>query len=315
MTQTDNMDNLISIGELSRLTGITTHTLRVWEKRYGTPLSQRLPSGHRRYPKEDVPRLRAIAKALESGYRASKVVSGTLEELQGLLGLKGFIETGSSLSSTEESESSSKEMLVERWVKGIHEYDDDFLLQDFHQQWNRVGPLKFIVDYAIPLIERVGTGWETNELTVPHEHFATECLKSFLTAKWRQLNSRKQGWTALMVTLPGESHSLGLLMSAVVTSLSNAKIIYLGLDTPINDIIDTSNKHNAELLCISISQGNKIQDPEEGLIQIKEGLNKKIKIISGGKGTPENLPGILKMENFYDFNDWLGDFESTLSLS
>ena len=88
MTEPNKMENLISIGELARLTGITTHTLRVWEKRYGSPSSQRLPSGHRRYPKEDVPRLRAVAKALDSGYRASKVVPGTLEELHGLMGLQ-----------------------------------------------------------------------------------------------------------------------------------------------------------------------------------------------------------------------------------
>ena len=92
MIEPSKMENFISIGELSRLTGITTHTLRVWEKRYGTPRSQRLPSGHRRYPKGDVPRLRAIAKALEAGYRASKVVSGTLEELHGLMGLKHLID-------------------------------------------------------------------------------------------------------------------------------------------------------------------------------------------------------------------------------
>ena len=67
MTEPNKMENFISIGELARLTGITTHTLRVWEKRYGSPSSQRLPSGHRRYPKEDVPRLRAVAKALGWG--------------------------------------------------------------------------------------------------------------------------------------------------------------------------------------------------------------------------------------------------------
>ena len=71
MTSNDS-EQLISIGELSKLTGVTTHSLRMWEKRYGTPKAHRLPSGHRRYPKEDVPRLRAIVKALESGYRASK---------------------------------------------------------------------------------------------------------------------------------------------------------------------------------------------------------------------------------------------------
>jgi len=315
MTKADKMENLISIGELARLTGITTHTLRVWEKRYGTPRSHRLPSGHRRYPKEDVPRLRAIAKALEAGYRASKVVSGTLEELQGLMGLKPFIEPKSNPASTEEAEISSNEMLIESWVKGIHSYDDDSLLQGFHQQWNKVGPLKFIIDCASPLIERIGTGWATGELSIPHEHFATECLSSFLTSKWRQLNSRKDGWTAVFATLPEETHSLGLLMSAVVTSLSNAKIIYLGLNTPLEDIIATAEKNIAELLCISVSSGEKQYEPEDGLLQIRKELGNKIKIVSGGKGTVESLPGVLKMDDFSKFNDWLGDFESTLTLN
>jgi MerR family transcriptional regulator, light-induced transcriptional regulator len=310
MNDTSKMENLISIGELARLTGITTHTLRVWEKRYGTPHSQRLPSGHRRYPKEDVPRLRAIAKALESGYRISKVVSGTLEELHGLMGLKPLMEPNQK--SALENKNSSNELLVERWIKGIHEYDDDCLIQGFHEQWNKSGPLKFIIEYIIPLIERVGKGWESGELSIPNEHFATECIVSFLTTKWRQLNSRKEGWNLIMATLPGETHNLGLLMSAVVASLSGAKIIYLGLNTPLEDIISTTNNLEPELLCFSISSGEKLLDTEDCLLKLKNELNKNVTLISGGKGTPENLPGIKKIEDFNTFNHWLENFEKQL---
>ena len=304
------MENLISIGELARLTGITTHTLRVWEKRYGSPHSQRLPSGHRRYLKEDVPRLRAIVKALESGYRASKVVSGTLEELHSLMGLKPLL--GPNPKSIQENENSSNEILIERWIKGIHEYNDDCLIQGFHEQWNKSGPLKFIIEYMIPLIERVGKGWEFGELSIPQEHFTTECIDSFLTSKWRQLNSRKEGWNLLMATLPGETHNLGLLMSAVVASLSGAKIIYLGLDTPLEDIISTTNNFEPKLLCLSISSGKNLLDTEDCLLKIKTELKKNITLISGGKGTPENLPGIKKIEDFNNFNHWLKNFENQL---
>jgi DNA-binding transcriptional MerR regulator/methylmalonyl-CoA mutase cobalamin-binding subunit len=310
MIDKSKMEKLISIGELARLTGITTHTLRMWEKRYGTPHSQRLPSGHRRYPKEDVPRLRAIAKALESGYRASKVVSGTLEELHGLMELKPILDPN--LKSNHEYENSSNELLIERWIKGIHEYDDDCLIQGFHGQWNKSGPLKFIIKYMIPLIERVGKGWESDELSISQEHFATECINSFLTPKWRQLNSRKEGWSLLMATLPGETHNLGLLMSAVVASLSGAKIIYLGLDTPLEDIILTANNFNPKLLCLSISTGKKLLDTEDCLLKIKTELNKNVTLISGGKGTPDNLPGITKIEDFNNFNHWLENFEKQL---
>lgn len=307
MSDTSKMENLISIGELARLTGITTHTLRMWEKRYGTPHSKRLPSGHRRYPKEDVPRLRAIAKALESGYRASKVVSGTLEELHGLMGLKPLIDPN--IKSTQKNENSSNELLIERWIKGVHEFDDDCLIQGFHEQWNKSGPLKFIIEYMIPLIERVGQGWESGELFIPNEHFATECIDSFLSSKWRQLNSRKEGWNILMTTLPGETHNLGLLMSAVVASLSGAKIIYLGLNTPLEDIISTANNFEPQLLCLSISCGKRLLETEDCLLKIKKEMNKNVTLVSGGKGTPEDMPGITKIEDFNTFNHWLEDFE------
>ena len=110
----NELEDFVSIGELSRVTGITTHTLRMWEKRYGTPKAKRLPSGHRRYPKKDIPRLRAIAKALDSGYRASKVVTGTLEQLHSLMGLQPLVESTSSFDYTAESRSILKESVVER---------------------------------------------------------------------------------------------------------------------------------------------------------------------------------------------------------
>jgi hypothetical protein len=39
----------ISIGALSRATGIPVETLRTWEARYGFPIPERKRSGHRVY--------------------------------------------------------------------------------------------------------------------------------------------------------------------------------------------------------------------------------------------------------------------------
>ena len=311
MTEPKKMENFISIGELARLTGITTHTLRVWEKRYGSPSSQRLPSGHRRYPKEDVPRLRAVAKALGSGYRASKVVSGTLEELHGLMGLQHLINK----TANPDQKISSNELVIERWIMLIHDFDDDALLQSFHEKWSQSGPLQLIVDLMVPFIERIGKGWECDELTISQEHFATECISSFLTSKWRQLNIRKEGWTILMATLPGETQSLGLLMAAVVASLSGGKIIYLGIDTPLRDIISTAINQKPELLCFSISCILNPLDTEEKIYRVKNDLKNKISIVCGGKGAPTNLPGINRIEDFNLFNKWLEEFESNLTVS
>ncbi len=64
----------VSIGGLSRATGVPIETLRTWELRYGFPRSVRKPSGHRQFEVAQVERIRRMAMALERGLRAGEVV-------------------------------------------------------------------------------------------------------------------------------------------------------------------------------------------------------------------------------------------------
>src|SRR4051812_22201503 len=57
----------ISIGELSRLTGAPEATLRMWERRHGVLRPQRLPGGHRRYRRQDVDVVREVLAGRAAG--------------------------------------------------------------------------------------------------------------------------------------------------------------------------------------------------------------------------------------------------------
>ena len=65
-------EQLWPMGAVTRRTGIGEHTLRAWERRFGFPDPVRLPSGHRRYPLEQVRRLALINTGdhILDGYRA-----------------------------------------------------------------------------------------------------------------------------------------------------------------------------------------------------------------------------------------------------
>ena len=69
------------MGAVTRRTGISEHTLRAWERRFGFPTPVRLASGHRRYSSEQVRHLLMIAKALEAGHRAGDIVPMELRDL------------------------------------------------------------------------------------------------------------------------------------------------------------------------------------------------------------------------------------------
>lgn len=298
------IEDYLSIGELSKQTGIGVHTLRVWEKRYGAPLSERLPSGHRRYPKDEVPRLRAIARALESGYRASKVVTGTLEELQKLMGAQDFLSTSPEQPDSESGQV-SRELIIEKWIEAIHQYDEESLSHGFYEIWSKQGPLNFVLDFSAPFVQRIGNGWANGELTIGQEHFATSHLSDFLSSKWRQLNIRKDGPIAVLSTLPEETHNLGLLMCAVVTSLADFRVVYLGPNSPVEDILKTTEHCEAQLLCLSISNCVEPKMAKDQLKQIRKNLDKKTNMLIGGEGAEDAAPGIIRLNNFSDYFEWI----------
>ncbi|HEU4488470.1 MAG TPA: MerR family transcriptional regulator, partial [Actinomycetota bacterium] len=50
----------LTIGDVVKATGVGEATLRAWERRFGWPVPQRQPSGHRRYTREDVERILCV---------------------------------------------------------------------------------------------------------------------------------------------------------------------------------------------------------------------------------------------------------------
>jgi DNA-binding transcriptional MerR regulator len=68
----ENHDQPLRIGRLARLTGLSTDTLRHYERR-GLLSPRRSPNGYRRYPPEAVDRVRLVQRALSVGF--------TLDEL------------------------------------------------------------------------------------------------------------------------------------------------------------------------------------------------------------------------------------------
>lgn len=65
----------LTIGELSRRTGISASNLRMWESRYDFPLALRLPSGHRRYPEEVVDAILRVKQRREVGVRLEAAIT------------------------------------------------------------------------------------------------------------------------------------------------------------------------------------------------------------------------------------------------
>jgi len=78
MSQTEDF----SIGTVSRLTGITQHTLRVWERRHQAVESGRSEGGRRLYSNADVERLTLLKALVDRGDRIGQIASEDTEALR-----------------------------------------------------------------------------------------------------------------------------------------------------------------------------------------------------------------------------------------
>jgi DNA-binding transcriptional MerR regulator/methylmalonyl-CoA mutase cobalamin-binding subunit len=295
-----------SIGAVARETGIGIEALRMWERRYGFPRSIRLPSGHRRYPIEEIQRLRLAARALEVGFRARDVASASVEELERMLALA---QSGPSALKSSLGESQIREVeireTVERWLNYSRNYDERFLTEEFHAAWARLGPLRFIQERVAPFSQRVGEGWLAGEVTISQEHFASEKIGDFLGAMWRRLSERSNGSEYLLATLPGDQHRLGLQMCALVVAAADQRVIYIGPQTPPSEIVRFIQRQKVAGVCISISSSMDVRHVAPLLNQLRLDLPPDVHIVIGGSGSPEGLKGIERITDFDAFFDWL----------
>lgn len=87
-------NNLYKIGAVSRLTGIPTVTIRMWERRYQLVTPQRTEAGGRLYSQDDLHRLGLVKQAVDAGNAISTVATLSNSELQDRLANTTFSTQG-----------------------------------------------------------------------------------------------------------------------------------------------------------------------------------------------------------------------------
>lgn len=280
----------MTIGAVSRATGIPVNTLRTWERRYNFPVADRSQGGQRLYSPSIVSHLNLINQALQSGMRPKQVVGIPLEELKVLL--------GNSLppKPTERNE-------VQAWVDAARRLDGAHLDSCFQTSVSQLGVQKFLTDKIAPFVHELGESWAAGKIQIFHEHFASERIHDFLTTIWRPLSDRAKGPNVICAALPGENHFLGLHMAATIMALYGFRIIFLGPKTPLQDIQECSWQSSASTIVISISATSSKKDVTDMLTDLRGKLNPNIKILVGGKGAPF-IDGIYTMKSLSELGTW-----------
>jgi methanogenic corrinoid protein MtbC1 len=288
----------LSIGALSRATGISIETLRTWERRYGFPIPERKPSGHRVYPVSSVPRLRRVAEALGRGHRAAEVVGTSDAELAELL--RATTPSLPGLPLAERKRGTGPEDLL----KSVEAFDANKLTWQLLTDWAVLGPVEFLTGRVAPLIRAVGESWETGRLEVRHEHFLSERVGDLLRTLRLQFEERAAGPLVVVTSLPGESHGLGLQMAALLLAVAGCRILFLGTEVPVEQVARLARDMNARAVAVSVSIATRGKTTTAHLNRLRALLPRRVRVLVGGDGASRPRPGLEIMQDLGTLEAW-----------
>jgi MerR family transcriptional regulator, light-induced transcriptional regulator len=121
--------------------------------------------------------------------------------------------------------------MIERLEHAIDAFDApsaDLVVDDLLARLEVPAALDEVI---LPVLRRVGDGWQDDPRVIAREHFATNTLRPRLQRLLRStaISSTR---TCLAAAPEGEEHDLGLLASAVVAAQAGWRIHFLGSRTP-----------------------------------------------------------------------------------
>ena len=256
MSDSQNLP-VYSIAAVSKLTGISCHALRVWERRYGFPVPHRLISGHRRFTHEQVNILQQLSRLVVSGQSIGELIG---EFQSGQLDLQ-------SQDRVKVEKQSVSTLVIERLFEG----DVDSAEAMIDRIAERVSPLELIERVIEPALVEIGERWFRGEIEVYQERCTTVCLLGRLGRLVDQAKraNTKPTRTALIGSVQGDRHDGGIMMISVALEVSGWRAVSMGSDLPIDEFRKAVDTFRPDALALSFVLSRNINKRFEELAKIR----------------------------------------------
>ena len=288
----------LSIGALSRATRIPVETLRTWERRYGSPMPVRKPSGHRVYPATAVEHLRRVGRLLEGGHRPGEILGLSTRELEALLTLSEVApEPAGGTPAAGADIGVSPAHTIRAMARATAELDREALMYELRTAWVRLGPVRFLDEIAGAFMVEIGRAWHAKSLEVRHEHFASACLSDFLRGVREPYDHRARGPRIVAAMLPGEEHEGGLLIASALLAFRGYRVLYLGASTPVEQVAAAAQAGRAGIVAVSVSAAMPKAKSTKGIAGLRRALPTRVELWVGGAGAPAAMQGVERFES------------------
>jgi len=261
------------VGIVSKMTGLSTHTLRMWEKRYAAVLPKRTDAGGRLYTDADVERLRLLHKLVQGGHSIGGIANLPDGDLRGM--------TAAAPATSIQTASQHLPELRERVMGAIERLRIREAEQMLTSAALSTEPSEFLKSVVAPILVEVGDRWERGELRMAHEHACSTLMRGLLFSLMRLYPANDAQRRVVVGTPAKEDHELGAMMVAMLAAMHGWSVLYLGPDLPAEEIAYAVNNVDADLLMLSVTNlGSKKCQRE--IAAIESEIADRVRILVGG---------------------------------
>ena len=223
-----------SISDLSDLTGVKTHTLRVWEKRYGLLKPRRTESNIRFYEDQDLHTLQMVLTLYRHGVRISRIAEMTPAEME-----------SESLRLTSARESEETKLL-----HSLHELDVTAMDTLLENKIRRDGFEQTLLTLILPVLSKLEVMWLSGSIEDAHETCFIELVKRKTNREIDTLPNHCEGPKVIMFLPKGNQKELSHLFMHYFIRKQGLCVTDMGCDVNLDCACSALRKCNAQCVVI-----------------------------------------------------------------
>jgi methanogenic corrinoid protein MtbC1 len=243
LTQFSNIP-LYNTKAVAQETGVPADTFRAWERRYGIPRPHRTEGGHRLYSERDIAIIRWLRDRTAEGLTISQAIA---------LMANGNETNLDWLDTAVDTEPHSWERLNHQFIAALTDFDEKRAEKIIGEAF-ALYPLDDVFFKLIqPTMVEVGEQWHQGKITVTAEHFATQFIRRKLSSIFNTYAISEGRGLIVVGCAPSEQHDMGALLLSVMLVRHGWQVVYLGSQVPLNDLLDTIQRLQPDMVCLSAS--------------------------------------------------------------
>lgn len=266
-------------------TGLTTHTIRVWERRYDVVKPVRTDTNRRLYSEDEVQKLILLKKATQAGHSIGQLSRLPLIEITQLVKDQHIspISPVSSLINQVEQDEESPVYYVKVALRAAEDFDNETLDDILIQAGVNFSQPVLIEEVIVPFLNTLGDKWFAGDVRIAQEHAASAVVRSFLGRMLSSIRTMEKGPTLLAATVSGLYHEFGAMIVAISAASQGWRAHYLGPNLPAEEIAFSVKRMNAKAVVISIVYPPNDEVVREQLVLLSRVLPSDVALLIGGR--------------------------------